>query len=87
MGIDVSDGSLGKAAEVDATTHDNEVPACSLCKFAQGRDVELANDVLALRVLIEPVLPILIGDGGTNFAADADGDDEDFVFLGFLGGC
>ena len=84
MLVNLADCRLGEGCEVGVGIHHEEITAGGLGKLAQGFRVQLTDDVLAVGVLIQTIFAARIRDGSACCCANANGDDQQIAFLGFL---
>ena len=85
MRVDFLHGSLGECCEIRVGVHHEEIASGGFGKIAQRLSIQLADDMLAVGILIQAVFTAFVGNRATRRGADTHGDDQQAAFFGFFG--
>ena len=76
MSVKLLHRASGKFCQIGIGCHGEETAARSFGKVLQGFGIQLADDMLSVGILPEPVLPLRIRNGSAGFCADTDRDNQ-----------
>ena len=84
MLVEFPDGSLSESCEIGIGIHDEVITAGGFCETSQGFGIKLADDMLAVGILPQPVVATGIRYGTTCGCANADCDNQQLALFGFF---